>query len=47
MKKHYGGSNILFLESGALSMSLEICFAFLNTNLLTFGKVLNIWEESQ
>ena len=28
MKKHYGGSKILFLESGALSMSLQICFAF-------------------
>ena len=29
MEIRYGGSHILFLESGAQSMSLKICLAFL------------------
>ena len=28
MEKYYEGSNILFFESGALSKSLQTCFAF-------------------
>ena len=28
MEKHYEGSNILFLESGAYSKSSQICIAF-------------------
>ena len=44
MEKHYEGSNISFLETGALSKSLQICFAFFTINGgLTFGKILTIW----
>ena len=38
MEKHYEGSNILFLESGALSKSLKICIAF-----FTIHGGFNIW----
>ena len=38
MEKHYEGSNILFLESGALSKSLQICIAF-----FTIHGGFNIW----
>ena len=40
MEKHYEGSNILFLESGVLSKSLQICIAFLSFMVnLTFAKI--------
>ena len=49
MGKHYEGSDILFLESGAHFKSLQIfVLPFLPFIVdLIFGKILNIWEESQ
>ena len=48
MERHYEGSPILFLESRVQSMSLQICISFLPFIVdLTFGKILNTWEESQ
>ena len=52
MERRYEGSHILFLESRAQSMSLQICLAFLSFSFivdLTFGKVwvYIIWKESQ
>ena len=38
MQKHYEGSNVLFLESGAFSKSLQICIA-----LYTIYGGWNIW----
>ena len=38
----YEGSNILFLESRAHSMSLQIWISFFIIVDLTFGKILNI-----
>ena len=47
MKKHYEGSNILFLESGAHTKS-QIFIAFISIMVyLKSGKILNIWEESR
>ena len=47
MEKHYEGSRILFLESRAQSVSLQICISFLPFIVdLTFGKTLNIYEKS-
>ena len=43
MEKHYEGNHILFLESRAQSMALQIGFSFLSFIVdLTFGKILNI-----
>ena len=43
MERHYEGSHILFLESRAQSMALQICISFLPFIVdLTFGKILNI-----
>ena len=44
MEKRYEGSNILFLESRAHSMSLQIWISFFLPYIvdLTFGKILNI-----
>ena len=40
MKRRYEGSRILFLESRAQPMSLQICLAFLPFKVdLTFGKI--------
>ena len=40
MERRYEGSHILFLESRAQSMSLQICLAFLPFIVdLTFGKI--------
>ena len=38
MEKNYDSSNILFLETGAFSKSLLICFAF-----FTINDGSNIW----
>ena len=40
MKNHYNGSNILFLESGAQSKSLQTGFAM----LIIYG-ASNIWSD--
>ena len=43
MERHYEGSHILFLESSAQSMALQICISFLPFTVdLTFAKILNI-----
>ena len=48
IEEHYEGSNILFWESRTDPMSLQICISFLPFIVdLTFGKILNTWEESQ
>ena len=48
MEKHYEDSNILFLEYGVFSKSLQICATFLPFTVdLAFGKILNAWDESQ
>ena len=48
MERHYEGSHILFLESRAQSMSLQICISnftiFSGSNI--FGKILNIYEKN-
>ena len=47
MERLYEGSQILFLESRAQSMALQICISFLPFIVdLTFGKILNIYEKS-
>ena len=47
MERHYERSHILFLESRAQSMSLQICISFLPFIVdLTIGKILNIYEKS-
>ena len=47
MERPYEGSNILLLESRAHSF-YRFWLAFLPFIVdLTFGKILNIWEESQ
>ena len=43
MEKHYEGSNILFLESGALFESLQPFLPFMVDR--TFGKIWNIWTR--
>ena len=48
MERPYEGSNILVLESRAHSCLYRFWLAFLPFIVdLTFGKILNIWEESQ
>ena len=49
MERHYQGSHILFLESRAQSMSLQICISFFaiysGSNICDL--VRSWWEESQ
>ena len=49
MEKHYEGSNILLLESGVYSKSLQIWIAFFPIYVyggLTFLKILKIYGKS-
>ena len=50
MERHYEGSHILFLESRAQSMSLQICISFFTiysgSNIWYMYKILNIYEKT-
>ena len=47
MERHYEGSHILFLESRAQSIVLQIYISILPFIVdLKFGKILNIYEKS-